>query len=180
VAVTLGVISYLLPCARTGLWKVSALHSLPLLILRIILGRKFSPLPIPPSPSALFIDKETETQEGLRCYTLSEWLAELGIQPRPQFRDYTFDLPIYCECNGHNSFFFFFFKKRVHWIYYGNYFMMYVSQMIMLFTLNLYCAVCQLCLNKTGEKMVRGKPFCSDSPRRYGILPQIRGNTRTL
>ena len=30
--------------------------------------------------------------------------------------------------------------------------MMCVSQMIMLFTLNLYCAVCQLYLNKTGEK----------------------------
>ena len=30
--------------------------------------------------------------------------------------------------------------------------MMCVSQMIMLFTLNLYCAVCQLYLNKTGKK----------------------------
>lgn len=63
------------------------MHSLPLLIFRIILGRKFSPLPIPPSPRALFIDKETETQEGLRCYTFSKWLAELGIQPRLQFKE---------------------------------------------------------------------------------------------
>ena len=29
---------------------------------------------------------------------------------------------------------------------------MYVSQIIMLYTLNLYSAVCQLCLNKIGRK----------------------------
>ena len=29
--------------------------------------------------------------------------------------------------------------------------MMYVSQIIMLYTLNLYGAVCQLCLHKTGR-----------------------------
>ena len=31
---------------------------------------------------------------------------------------------------------------------------MYVSQIIMLYTLNLYSAACQLCLNKTGRKKV--------------------------
>ena len=31
--------------------------------------------------------------------------------------------------------------------------MMYVNQAIMLYTLNLYSAVCQLYLNKTGRKM---------------------------
>ena len=41
---------------------------------------------------------------------------------------------------------------NVHWIYCGNYFLMYVSQMIMLFTLTLYSAICQLYLNKTGKK----------------------------
>ena len=40
----------------------------------------------------------------------------------------------------------------VHYIYYGNHFMMYVSQIIMLYTLNLYRAVCQLYLNKTVRK----------------------------
>ena len=30
--------------------------------------------------------------------------------------------------------------------------MMYVSQIIMVYTLNLYSAVCQLCLNKTRRK----------------------------
>ena len=41
----------------------------------------------------------------------------------------------------------------------GNHFMMYVSQFIMLFTLNLYSAVCQLYLNKTcwgGDLGIRG------------------------
>ena len=32
--------------------------------------------------------------------------------------------------------------------------MMYVSQVIMLYTLNLYSAVCQLYLNKTGRKNI--------------------------
>ena len=140
-AITLGVISYLLACARTGLWKVSALHSLPLLSLRIILGRKFSPLPVSPSPSALFIDKETETQEELRCYTFSKWLAELGIHPRPQFKE-NIHLTYQHIVNAMHIILLVK-KKRVHWIYCGNYFMMYVSQMIMLFTLNLYCAVCE-------------------------------------
>ena len=40
----------------------------------------------------------------------------------------------------------------VHETYCGNNFMMYVSQSIMLCTLNLYSAVCQLYLNKTGRK----------------------------
>ena len=38
----------------------------------------------------------------------------------------------------------------VHHIY-GDYFMIYVSRIIMLYTLNLYSAVCQLYLNKTGK-----------------------------
>ena len=38
----------------------------------------------------------------------------------------------------------------VQQIYYGNHFMMYVSQIIMLYTL--YSSVCQLYLNKTGRK----------------------------
>ena len=37
-------------------------------------------------------------------------------------------------------------------IYCGNHFTMYVSQTIMLYTLNLYSVVCQLYLNKTGQK----------------------------
>ena len=40
----------------------------------------------------------------------------------------------------------------VHYIYCGNYFMMYVSQIIMWHTLNLYSVVCQLFLNETGRK----------------------------
>ena len=39
-----------------------------------------------------------------------------------------------------------------HETYCDNHFMMYVSQIIMLCTLNLYGAVCQLYLNKTGGK----------------------------
>ena len=39
--------------------------------------------------------------------------------------------------------------------YYGNQFMMYVSQMSMLYTLNLYSDVCQLFLNKTGKKNLK-------------------------
>ena len=40
----------------------------------------------------------------------------------------------------------------VHYIYCGHHFMMYVSQIIMLYTLNLYSVVFQLYLNKTGRK----------------------------
>ena len=40
----------------------------------------------------------------------------------------------------------------VHQTYCRNNFMMYVSQIIMLHNLNLYSAVCQLYLNKTGRK----------------------------
>ena len=36
-------------------------------------------------------------------------------------------------------------------IYYGNHFMMYVSQIFMLYTLDLHGDVCQVCLNKTGS-----------------------------
>lgn len=40
----------------------------------------------------------------------------------------------------------------VHSTYYGNNFMMCVSQIILLYTLNLDSAVCQLYLTKTGRK----------------------------
>ena len=40
----------------------------------------------------------------------------------------------------------------VHQTYCGNHFMMYVSQIIMLYTLNLHSAACQLNLNKTRRK----------------------------
>ena len=40
----------------------------------------------------------------------------------------------------------------VHWIYCGNHFKMYASQVVMLFTLNLPNAVCELHLNKAGRK----------------------------
>ena len=36
---------------------------------------------------------------------------------------------------------------------------MYVSQIIMLYTLNLYSAVCQLYLNKTGRKITERRDF---------------------
>ena len=37
--------------------------------------------------------------------------------------------------------------------YCDNHFMMYMSQITMLYTLNLYSAVCKLYLNKTGKKL---------------------------
>ena len=40
--------------------------------------------------------------------------------------------------------------------------MMYVSQIIMLYTLNLYSAVCQLHLNKTGRKKFLFKSTISE------------------
>ena len=40
----------------------------------------------------------------------------------------------------------------VHQTYCDNYFMMYESSMIMLYTLNLYSAACQLYVSKTGRK----------------------------
>ena len=40
----------------------------------------------------------------------------------------------------------------IHQAYHGHHFMMYVSQIIMPHTLNLYSAVCQLYLSKTGRK----------------------------
>ena len=48
----------------------------------------------------------------------------------------------------------------VHWIYCGHHFMMYVSQIIMLYTLNLYSAVCQFYLNKTGRKNICSNNIC--------------------
>ena len=42
--------------------------------------------------------------------------------------------------------------------YSDHHFMMHVSQIIMLYTLNLYSAVCQLYLNKTGRKKIYGMP----------------------
>ena len=38
----------------------------------------------------------------------------------------------------------------VHWNYCGNHLTMYVSQIILLYTLNLYSAACQLYSNKKG------------------------------
>ena len=46
----------------------------------------------------------------------------------------------------------------VHYTYCGNHFMMYLSLIIMLYTLNLYSGVCQLHLNKTERKKKRIKP----------------------
>ena len=49
------------------------------------------------------------------------------------------------------SFLFYLYKiMDCHQPYCDNHFMMYTSQIIMLYTLNLYNAVCQLQLNKTG------------------------------
>ena len=45
----------------------------------------------------------------------------------------------------------------VHDIHCGH-FIMYVSQISMLYNLNLYSAICQLSLNKTGRKKVSKKP----------------------
>ena len=42
----------------------------------------------------------------------------------------------------------------VHYIYCGDHFMMCVSQIFMLRTLDLYSAVCQLHLNKTRRKNI--------------------------
>lgn len=39
-----------------------------------------------------------------------------------------------------------------HWTYCGNLFMMYVGQIITLYTLNLHTTVCQLYLNKIGRE----------------------------
>ena len=43
----------------------------------------------------------------------------------------------------------------VHWTYCGNHFLMYLSQIIMLYIINLYSAVCQWYLNKTRRKKVK-------------------------
>ena len=42
-------------------------------------------------------------------------------------------------------------------VYYDNHFMMYVSQIIMLYTLNLFSAICRPYLNKTGRKQKQKK-----------------------
>lgn len=54
------------------------------------------------------------------------------------------------------SFSFFFFGIYIRWwiltkLIFSNHFTIYVSQVIMLHTLNLYRVVCQFCLNKTGK-----------------------------
>ena len=41
----------------------------------------------------------------------------------------------------------------VNQIYCGSHVTIYVSQIIMLYTLNIYSAVCKLYLNKTGKKI---------------------------
>ena len=43
----------------------------------------------------------------------------------------------------------------IHYLYCDNHFIIYVSQIIVLNTLCLNCAVCQLYLNKTGRKKVQ-------------------------
>ena len=43
----------------------------------------------------------------------------------------------------------------IHQTYCGHHFMMQVSQIIMLYTLNLHSAICQLYLNKTRRKKRR-------------------------
>ena len=60
--------------------------------------------------------------------------------------------------SSHHNFFLFYLSylykmMDVNLSYYGNQSMMYVSQMSMLYTLNLYSDVCQLFLNKTGGKI---------------------------
>ena len=40
-------------------------------------------------------------------------------------------------------------------IYCGNHFMMYVSQIIMLYMVNIYSAICQMYLNKIGIKIIK-------------------------
>ena len=62
--------------------------------------------------------------------------------------------------------------------------MMYVSQIIMLYTLNLYSAVCQLYLNKTGrrEKRKRISWDIKDGARTWSkrLEKQKKGDDRTL
>ena len=48
----------------------------------------------------------------------------------------------------------------IHETYCDNHFRMYVTQIITLYTLNLYSAVCQLCLNKTGRKKEKNPIEC--------------------
>ena len=48
-------------------------------------------------------------------------------------------------------------SMHVNYTYCGNHFITYVSQIIMLHTLSLYSAACQLCLNKTGKKSKKEK-----------------------
>lgn len=43
-------------------------------------------------------------------------------------------------------------KMDITQTYYGNHFIMYINQTIMLYALNLYTDIWQLLLNKTGEK----------------------------
>lgn len=43
-------------------------------------------------------------------------------------------------------------RMNVHYTYYGDHFMLYVSEIIMLYSLNFYSAVCHLYPNKTRRK----------------------------
>ena len=53
-----------------------------------------------------------------------------------------------------NSFMLYLYETMdVHYTYCGHHFMMYVSHIIILYTLNCYSAVCQLCRTETGKTM---------------------------
>ena len=59
------------------------------------------------------------------------------------------------------SFSFILYLCEVMDVHCGDHFMMYVSQIMILYTLNLYSAICQLYLNKTGRRrkiLVMGAP----------------------
>ena len=78
----------------------------------------------------------------------------------------------------HKENFFFLFNFVSLWddgcslMFCGSHFMMYLSQFIMLFTLNLYSAVCQLYLNKPGRKPPPPK-FSSHPETRLQTNPEI-------
>ena len=50
---------------------------------------------------------------------------------------------------------------NVHYTYCENHFMMSASQIIMLYTINGYSAVCQLYINKTGQIFLKNHPTVS-------------------
>ena len=63
----------------------------------------------------------------------------------------------------------------VNWTYCGDHFTIYANRTIMLYTLNIYSDVCQLFLNKTGEKMLelqRKRDRHADRETETGRLPR--------